>query len=186
MKQLLLITLTILFTSCNAQKTIILKKFDIKTFNKHKDTIRKEYNRTLDDGTVIEQMELKEVFAETIRQKNSFFEVKNQYYKNGTLKITGKYFNSSFQKGIWKEYDEKGSLIKETDYDKDFEYTWEDLVKLLKERKVDIQGRYTYIQKEEGNWRIWYVKGIFIHDVTINGKTGKIIDDSKNEFEEGS
>ena len=162
-----------------------MKKFDIKTFNKHKTHLNR-YIDTLNNGTIIKQSESIGFYNEIIKSEKSYFQKINRYYKTGNLKLTGEYLYNSFKKGIWKEYNENGKLIKETDYDKDFEYTWEDLVKLLKERKVDIQGRYTYIQKEEGNWRIWYVKGIFIHDVTINGKTGKIIDDSKNEFEEGS
>ncbi|CAM1348873.1 hypothetical protein [Tenacibaculum ascidiaceicola] len=187
MKQLLLITLTIVFTSCNAQKITTMKKFDIEKFNKYKDTIRNEYYHVLGDGTIVEQMELKEVFAETIKQKESFFEVKNQYYKNGNLKITGKYFNSSFQKGIWREYDEKGNLIKETNYDKGYNYTWEDLLKLLKEREVNVRDtNNTTIRKDDGEWWVYYVKGLYIYNIRINGKTGKITLDDKDIFEEGS
>ncbi len=177
----------IVVTACNAQKITTMKKIDIEKFNKYKDTIRNEYYHVLGDGTIVEQMELKEVFAETIKQKESFFEVKNQYYKNGNLKITGKYFNSSFQKGIWKEYDKKGNLIKETNYDKGYNYTWEDLLKLLKEREVNLKDtNNTTIRKDDGEWWIYYVKGLYIYNIRINGKTGKITLDDKDIFEEGS
>ncbi|CAA0250618.1 conserved hypothetical protein [Tenacibaculum maritimum] len=187
MKNLLLIILTIVFTSCKAQKITTMKKFDIETFNKHKDSIRYEYNRTSDDGTVIKQSESTDFYDENIKSEKSYFQKINRYHKNGNLKLTGEYLYNSYKKGIWKEYDQDGKLIKETDYDKGFDYTWEDLLKLLKEREVDIKNtRDTDIRKDEGKWRIWYIKGLYIYNIHIDGKTGKIIDDSKNEFDEGS
>ncbi len=185
MKSLLLITLTILFTSCKAQKITTMKKFDIETFNRNKTHLNRHID-TLNNGTIIKQSESSDFYDEIIKTEKSYFHKINRYYKNGNLKLTGEYLYNSYKKGIWKEYNEDGKLIKETDYDKGFNYTWQDLLKVLEEREVDIKDKHTYIQKEEGNWRIWYVKGIYIHDVTINGKTGKIIDDSKNEFDEGS
>ncbi len=184
-KKAIIIVSILSLTGCNAQKNITMEKFDIDRFEKNKNKLN-EFNFVKDDGTVVEQIELKHVFVEDIILKGSFLIKKRQYYKTGFLKITGLYFNSSFKKGVWKEFDEQGRLIKETNYDKGFNYTWEDLVKSLEKRKVDIKGRNTTIRKEEGNWRFSYVEGIYIYDVIIDGNTGKIIQDEKNEFEEGS
>ncbi|MCO7185771.1 hypothetical protein NH341_10055 [Tenacibaculum sp. XPcli2-G] len=162
-----------------------MKKFDIESFNKHKDSIRNEYNRILDDGTTIRQWESTNEYIEITKSKNSYFEESRSFYKNGNLKMYVERFPNQFLKYLI-EYNENGKIIEETDYDKDFDYTWEDLLKLLKKRKVDILGRYTTIRKEEGNWRFSYVEGIYIYDVIIDGKTGKILQDAKNEFEEGS
>ncbi len=44
------------------------------------------------------------------------------YHKNGILKEKGKrFFCSGIKIGIWREYDERGNLVKETDEDKKFE-----------------------------------------------------------------
>ncbi|QKX07088.1 hypothetical protein HN014_19935 [Aquimarina sp. TRL1] len=164
-----------------------MKRFDLETFNKHKDTIRNEYNRTLDNGTVIRQRKGREQYIEIIKYKDKYIEDFNSYYKNGTLKISGYFLENDFYTGVWKEYNQEGKLIKETDYDKGFNYTWEDLLKLLKERKVDIKDTdNTTIRKDNGNWRFSYVKGIYIYDVIIDSKTGKVLQDAKNEFDEGS
>ena len=162
-----------------------MNTFDIKTFKKNKSALN-EYNFAIEPNISVVQSELKHVYTEDIIDKNTFFVLKNQYYKNGILKITGLYFKSSFRKGIWKEYDENGNLIKETDYDKGFNYTWEDLLKLLKEREIKIIDRNTTIRKDEGRWHVWYVDGLHVYNIFIDGKTGEILQDVKNEFEEGS
>ena len=64
-----------------------------------------------DDGFVLQ--EIKPFTYEMI--------VKN-YYKNCILKSKGKFLcHSSVKIGIWREYDNQGNLIKETDEDKKFE-----------------------------------------------------------------
>ncbi len=187
MKNRIFTILIILFTSCNAQKTTIMKKFDIGKFNKHKDTIRYEYYQTLENGTVITQREDNDEYIEIIKYKDKYIQEFNSYYKNGKLKISGFFLENDFYSGIWKEYDEKGNLIKETNYDKGYNYTWEDLLKLLKEREVNVKDtNNTTIRKDDGEWWIYYVKGLYIYNIRINGKTGKITLDDKDIFEEGS
>jgi len=186
MKQLLLITLTIVFTSCNAQKTTIMKKFDIEKFNKNKNSLNRHID-TLDNGTIIEQTEYVDEYTETIKIKGDYIEKYRRYYKSGVISLEGEYFENDFQKGIWKEYNKKGNLIKETNYDKGYNYTWEDLLKLLKEREVNVKDtNNTTIRKDDGEWWIYYVKGLYIYNIRINGKTGKITLDDKDIFEEGS
>ena len=78
----------IVVTACNAQKTTIMKKFDIGKFNEHKDTIRYEYYQTLENGTVITQREDNDEYIEIIKYKDKYIQGFNSYYKNGKLKIT--------------------------------------------------------------------------------------------------
>ncbi len=185
MKNVLIIILSVVYTSCNAQKLKSIKTFDIETFNKKKNHLN-EYNYITKDSTFIEQTELEMVYTEDIKVKDVLFIRKNQYYKNGNLKTSGLYFDASFQKGIWKEYNEQGKLIKETDYDEGYKYSWEDLLQFLKKREVNIRdANNTTITKENGNWRFDYIDGIYIFDVIIDGKTGEILQDAKNVFEEG-
>ena len=88
----------IVVTACNAQKITTMKKFDIESFNKHKDSIRNEYNRILDDGTTIRQWESTNEYIEIIKSKNSYFEESRSFYKNGNLKMYVERFPNQFLK----------------------------------------------------------------------------------------
>ena len=189
MKLKIAILLILSVINCKAQgftKKEPMDTFDIEKFDKNKNH-RKEYADTLYNGTIIKQRERKREYIETIKYKDKHIEDFNSYHKNGKLKIQGYFLENDFYKGIWKEYDEQGNLIKETDYDKGFDYTWEDLLKLLKKREVDIKDTgNTTIRKDEGEWWVYYVEGLYIYNIRIDGKTGKILLDDKDLFEEGS
>ncbi len=184
MKKLIAIVVTVLCTACSAQKTEPRKVFDIEVF--HKNKVNNEYNFILEDGTTVRQIEWKDEYDEIRYNNKSYFEIYTSYYKNGNLKMFVERFPNRFVKYI-KEYDEEGNLIKETDYDKEFEFTWEQLLKILEERNVDIRDvNNTTIRKQNGNWRFDYIQDIYIYDVIIHGKTGKVLQDAKNVFQEGS
>ncbi len=186
MKKLIAIVVAILCTACSVQKTQPRKVFDIKTFDKNKNYLNR-FTDTLENGIIIEQRERREEYYEVIKSREKYFQEINRYYKNGKLKLNGLYFDSNFKKGIWREYDEEGNLIEETDYDKEFEFTWEQLLKIFEERNVDIRDAdNTTIRKQNGNWRFDYIQDIYIYDVIIHGKTGKVLQDAKNVFQEGS
>ena len=134
MKHLILILLTALYcTCCNAQKDKeattmkTTERFDVQYYksiikkkNSYEGATSAQYverNGTEtyvsfnDDGFVLQ--EIKPFTYEMI--------VKN-YYKNCILKSKGKLLcHSSVKIGIWREYDNQGDLIKETDEDKKFE-----------------------------------------------------------------
>ena len=134
MKHLILILLTALYcTCCNAQKdkeTTTMKtteRFDVQYYksiikkkNSYEGATSAQYverNGTEtyvsfnDDGFVLQ--EIKPFTYEMI--------VRN-YYKNSIIKSKGKFLcHSSVKIGIWREYDNQGNLIKETDEDKKFE-----------------------------------------------------------------
>ena len=188
MKTIILIFITLTIVSCKGQESFSknnMKKFNIESFNRNKNQFNK-HSDTLANGTFIERREKKQAYYEVIRLKGDYFQEINWYYKNGNLKSHGFNFHPNFKKGIWKEYDEQGHLIKEIDYDKGFNYTWEDLLKFLKEREIKIIDRNTTIRKDEGRWHVWYVDGLYVYNIFIDGKTGEILQDVKNEFEEGS
>ncbi|MFD2592287.1 hypothetical protein ACFSTE_15725, partial [Aquimarina hainanensis] len=115
-----------------------MKTFDVEQFNKNK--INNRYTYISKDSTKVEQSTWQFGYEETITKQNDFFQVYNKYYKDGTLKVTGEFFPDDFLKGIWKEYDEQGNLVKETDYDAPYKFTWEDILKLIKERKLDMDA----------------------------------------------
>ena len=121
------ILLFLISFSCAAQKQNRMITFDIETFNNKK--VRKEYTFIDKDSTLIIQTERQLEYQETIKHKNSYFETINRYYKSGKLKVVSQFYPDRFQKGIRKEYDEQGNLIKETNYDAPYKFTWEDILK---------------------------------------------------------
>ncbi len=164
----------------HAQKTTKFKTFDIETFEKNK--IDNEYKIVTKDSTEIIQGQWHSGYDEIIKYKESHIQTYNKYYSTGTLKLTGDFYPRDFEKGIWKEYDEQGHLIKETDYDAPYTFTWEDILKLVKDRKLDMDAYGFEIfrgSSEKGTtWSITYNKSekdMLLGIILIDGITGKII-----------
>ena len=166
MKHLILILLTVLCcTCCNAQKdkeTTTMKtteRFDVqyyKSIIKEKNSYEgatsaqyverngtETYVSFNEDGFVLQ--EIKPFTYEMI--------VKN-YYKNCILKSKGKLLcHSSIKIGIWREYDNQGNLIKETDEDKKFEKLRLKPINIL--RWLEKEG---YIDRKTGKGQEKFVK----------------------------
>ncbi len=188
----------ILLSSCISQKvyfnTLAESKssdiFDIEKFNHL--SKQGEYYDTLNDGTVIRCFG--DDSTNYVRYETppypSVFQIYREFHTNGILKKKGLNFENNFGKGIWREYDKEGNLIKEKNYDEGYEYSFEDVVKFLRLRGVDLFHRYTSITRNNGVWNIVYVKGDKypkdIYDIDIDGKTGKVLSKAKNVFQEGS
>jgi len=201
MKKLIFIGLLILTTSCSAQKNKTkqnkMKTFDIETFEKNKNHLN-EYIFVTKDSTVIEQGEWQFGYEETIKPKNSYIFTYNKYYKNGEIKMTGDFFQNDFEKGVWKEYNEQGNLIKETDYDAPYKFTFEDILKFIKKRKIDMNtsqfqinrgfdfGNFDESKKDKPFWAITYEDGSDTMKVIIlDGITGEIVKGFNEDYPEG-
>ena len=104
--------------------------------------------------------------------------VKN-YYKNCILKSKGKLLcHSSVKIGIWREYDNQGNLIKETDEDKKFEKLRLKPINIL--RWLEHEG---YIDRKTGKGQEKFVKqgnepGISISFGKIGAPNAKFEKDS--------
>ena len=166
MKHLILILLTVLCcTCCNAQKdkeTTTMKtteRFDVqyyKSIIKEKNSYEgatsvqyverngtETYVSFNDDGFVLQ--EIKPFTYEMI--------VRN-YYKNCIIKSKGKFLcHSSVKIGIWREYDNQGNLIKETNEDKKFEKLRLKPINIL--RWLEHEG---YIDRKTGKGQEKFVK----------------------------
>ena len=166
MKHLILILLTALYcTCCNAQKDKeattmkTTERFDVqyyKSIIKEKNSYEgatsaqyverngtETYVSFNDDGFVLQ--EIKPFTYEMI--------VKN-YYKNCILKSKGKLLcHSSVKIGIWREYDNQGNLIKETDEDNKFEKLCLKPINIL--RWLEHEG---YIDRKIGKGQEKFVK----------------------------
>ncbi len=164
-----------------AQKTTKVKTFDIETFEKNKNHLN-EYFFISKDSSIIEQRKRQFGYYEIIKPKDSYFQTRNSYFENGNLKSTVQDFPNDFLAGIMKEYNEQGHLIKETDYDAPYTFTWENILKLIKDRKLDMDAYGFEIfrgSSEKGTtWSITYNKSekdMLLGIILIDGITGKII-----------
>jgi hypothetical protein len=187
------ILLLMICNGCKAQNNIKnttkMKTFDIATFEKNK--IGNEYFFITKDSTVVKQSDDDYEYYETVKSKESFFQIINRYYKSGKIKLEGQIFQNFFQKGVWKEYDEEGKLLKETDYDKPYKFTWEDILKYIKKRKLDMNAYGFEVTRsfgfdtenigketEKPFWAITYNKSeenMLLGVVIMDGITGEII-----------
>ena len=112
--------------SCVAQKNKNMKtndRFDYEYYQRKigKDKIDCEVYRE-PDGTLVEIFISHDENSVYMIEPMTFVEHIRNYYKNNILKKEGYFFYcSSVKVGPWKEYDEKGNLIKETDESAKFE-----------------------------------------------------------------
>ena len=175
---LLVITL---ITSCKAQKQDLkqdsMKTFDIVTFDKNK--VNNVYNFITKDSTVVEQDEDYNEYTEVIRQHKSPFEFQNRYFKSGKIKMEVKRYTNDFMIYL-KQYDQQGTLIKETDYDKPYKFTFEDVLKFIKKRNIDMTNYHFEIFRNivdnKPMWSVTWEKEdeSNLQRVIIDGTTGKI------------
>jgi len=114
-----------------------MERFNKVLFDQKK--VGDHYDFTLEDGTVVNQIESPpEYYVEkTSNPKSNFSTYKEFYFSNGNLKTGGRQFYA-FPVGVWKEYSEKGELVSETNEDKPFHFSIDDLNETMKKKKIDI------------------------------------------------
>ena len=125
-------------------------------------------------------------YLKTKRRKESLFGEYRYYFLNGNLKESGEYYFQDFHCGIWREYDEKGNLLKETDMDKPYKkYSWQNILLFAKKRNIDFHDDQTSVERyiDESNIPHWYITWkdkteVYFHLVTIDARNGHIIKES--------
>jgi hypothetical protein len=198
--------------SCNAQKKNVndtkqqktmepivtkeFEKFDQTRYEKLK--IKDKFNTTeyLSNGTYIEMDEgdYGKQYIET--NVNCYFQINKSYYKNGNIKKKSLSFNwFAFGKGISYEFDEQGNLVKEIDYDKNYKFTFEDILKFCEKENILVEkgpilqstGFHTSIRREfieaskKATWTIERLKSTdrpnFVNreTITLDGTTGQVL-----------
>ena len=124
-------------------------------------------------------------YLKTKRRKESLFREYRYYFLNGNLKESGEYYFQDFHCGIWREYDEKGNLLKETDMDKPYKkYSWQNILAFAKKRNINLYDDQTTVDRyvDESNIPHWYITWkdkteVYFHLVTIDARNGDIIED---------
>ena len=136
-------------------------------------------------GNVITVTKTEVGYVTTKLKKGSLFGEYRCYFMNGNIQKSGEYYYQSFNCGIWREYDMKGYLIKETDMDKPYKnYSWQKVLDFVKKRNIDLYDERTSIDRyiNESNipcWRIsWFNARITLPRYTIiDARKGRIITD---------
>ena len=125
-------------------------------------------------------------YLKTKRRKESLFGEYRYYFLNGNLKESGEYYFQDFHCGIWREYDEKGNLLKETDIDKPYKkYSWQNILAFAKKRNIDLYDDQTSVDRDinESNIPYWNISWLdkdegFFRDIAIDARNGHIIKES--------
>ena len=167
MKHLILILLTALYcTYCNAQKDKeattmkTTERFDVQYYkNKIKEVNGKDGDNSFAiyverDSTQVKVYFDKDYDALVTIPPFTYYKEVRIFHKNGVLMESGKrFFCSSIDIGIWREYDNQGNLIKETDEDKKFEKLRLKPINIL--RWLEHEG---YIDRKTGKGQEKFVK----------------------------
>ena len=79
--------------------------------------------------------------------------------KTKSLLLEGKIFSRNIKIEIWKEYDENGELIKETDWDSGYQFSIDSLIeKMKKEYDIDVLNREnTWVYRSYGEEKFYEV-----------------------------
>ena len=125
-------------------------------------------------------------YVTTKQKKNSLFGEYRYYFLNGNLKESGEYYFQDFHCGIWREYDEKGNLLKEIDMDKPYKkYSWQNILAFAKKRNIDLYDDQTFVDRDinESNIPYWNISWLdkdegFFRDIAIDARNGHIIKES--------
>ncbi len=140
----------------------------------------------LKDGTYIEIIKGETSFVYKYYPKDSYFYLyKGFYSSNGYIKEKGLLYVEDFAKGVWYDYDEKGNLVKTTDYDAFFKFTFEDVLVYCKAHNIEVTKGYHQIgyhnrilrfnNEEYGYY--WIIEHLIASDklenIYLDGATGK-------------
>ena len=136
-------------------------------------------------GNVITVTKTEVGYVTTKLKKGSLFGEYRCYFMNGNIQKSGQYYYQSFNCGIWREYDMKGYLIKETDMDKPYKnYSWQKVLDFVKKRNIDLYDERTSIDRYINEEKIpccnisWFNTRLTLPRYTIiDARKGRIITD---------
>jgi hypothetical protein len=158
--------------------------FDVKRFDKNKDEAE-DYIYSLNEGTSVREFGDEEsgYFSE-VTPKKSLFTIAKVFYTNSNIESKGPKFKDDCEIGVWYDFDEKGEFIKETDLDKPFKITIEDIIEFLKKNEADLFSTFTSVNRaydeetKKGTWDLIY-RGKYrdklgMYNIKIDDSTSEI------------
>lgn len=125
--------------------------------------------------------------------ENPIIGVFRQFYSNNNIKSKGIFCWFGFKIGKWYNYDVNGNLISTHNFDKDFDFTYEDVFKYCKKNNISLEKKeenHTDIIKylspdlKESFWGIRYrskEKSVYIN-IRLDSKSGKEIVRTESPF----
>ena len=165
-------------------------KFDIDAFNKNRQ--ERDSYKFIWNNMEITQSKWKNEYVEYIKPVGKFYNIYNEYYLNGNLKVHGICLIDGFSiNGMrikkWEYYDEQGNLIKEIDEDAKFGnvpfdynrvFLWLDKKGYISIEKGEVYSDYSidFYTKEKYWWIDIYRE---YKTYLLDGKNGKIIGGGK-------
>lgn len=173
------------FAACaQTPKTTMNTRFDIETYNKHKESGEYNFER---NGLEVRQFNIAAGYVERVTKPGTHIDHYKEYYKNGVLKEAGDFFTKSdFRKGVWHYYNEQGVETKVIDYDKPFVFTFEKVLEFMKRNKLSLEDRWTSINRitdsKGSRWIVTHEDGyesganLRMKHVNLDAVTGKVID----------
>ncbi|MFK7050600.1 hypothetical protein FLACOL_01719 [Flavobacterium columnare] len=180
------------FPNYNVIEPIVTKDFE--KFNQDEYSFLKEEQPEIYRGFDQERNYIVIVKADagisfTKNFNNSYFAVSKIFYSNGNIKRKGIAFNNSFCKSIWYEFSEDGKLIKETNYDEPYKFTFEKILQFCEKEKIPLtkepitngvhsQINRTYDEKFKQNvWYVsWFKQTDLIEIFVLDGESGKLLE----------
>ena len=147
------------------------------------------------DGSFLQMWKGKTSFVYKYYPFNSFFYLyKGFYSSNKYIKEKGINYVRGFAKGLWYDFDEKGHLIKTTDYDAPFTFSFEDILAYCRAHRIEVTKGYQRIGfhnrihrfvNADGScyWTIEHLKrDDLIEAIYLDGKTGQEINRIEIEY----
>ena len=173
-------------TMDNLTLTKQFELFDQERYDKRLDKSNKVLMEFLPDGTCVRMTDYDKSYG--ILPPDSYFELVKIYYPNGFIKMKGWEYVDVFMAGIWYEFNERGTLVAEVDYDAPFTFTFDDVLEFCRKNKIEVQKGYVsqgtgfhtsinrWVEDGEPVWYIDYLKEWNLIEILyLDGKTGKII-----------
>lgn len=135
----------------NSYKNLIsdnTEHFDIKYFNTHKDEAENLIYTDNFGNNINIFGDNENGYISNTTPKNSLFTIYKEYNSKGVIKQKWVNFrNGGGPVGIKYEFDDTGKLIKETDMDKNYKITSDDIFSYCKKNGIDLFSDYTVIDK---------------------------------------
>ena len=203
MKRIMFFLSLVMIFSCKSQNKksmlpLIDNHSEIFNANKFPDIDKLENVNKKTDSGFIEIMKNKTNISYKFTPNNSLFKIVKVYYLNNIIQTKGITLNlpwSTFLKGTWYEFDEKGNLINEVDYDKPYKFSFEDILKFCEKEGIPLTkgpvlqstGFHTTItrrmEKEKPIWEIeWLKKPSLVENIILDGISGKEISRKESKF----
>lgn len=132
-------------------------------------------------------------YSKRITKKDDLITIYYGYYPSGNIRNISFLYPDLIKKGTWYSYNERGQINKLEEYDKPYNYTWEDVLVFMQEKEIkkeDIQHIYREVKKEKHNETpYWYIAKTIERDghgspttaiqYTLDGNTGRVLKEEK-------